>query len=296
MQGMTSAICDAVYTPSGAETVVPTATLRDTRDDKTYKVAKLADGKCWMVQNLDLQVEDIKEGVTLSSENTDNPAANFALLASQITVTDDNRQWYAYDDETGELLPSSVDTAHVYDLAGDETEYRYCLDYRGYCAEYGDVIPSELLGNLYNWYSATAGTGTYSTGSTEQGPFEATGSICPAGWRLPKGRAGTTQTATTNEYGQLLYAASVTTSLTGGSYSDTGFFNIRVSPLYLVRGGEIFYDSLNGIGQGRGYYWSSTVYDANETYFMDFSSRFVYPANSYGSRYKGGSVRCLIRQ
>lgn len=48
MQDMTSEICNNVTVPSEQST----ATLVDTRDNNTYTVAKLKDGKCWMTQNL----------------------------------------------------------------------------------------------------------------------------------------------------------------------------------------------------------------------------------------------------
>ena len=65
MQQMTPAICTATTTPLATATqldtdgshhgdpnYVPTKTLVDTRDNNTYTVSKLADGKCWMTQNL----------------------------------------------------------------------------------------------------------------------------------------------------------------------------------------------------------------------------------------------------
>lgn len=49
--------------------------LRDTRDGNVYAVAKLADGKCWMVENLRLN-----DMVTISSSNTDSPISGFFVL------------------------------------------------------------------------------------------------------------------------------------------------------------------------------------------------------------------------
>ena len=39
-------------------------------------------------------------------------------------------------------------------------------------------------GNYYNWYSATAGNGTYGFSINNK---SVTGDLCPAGWHLPKG-------------------------------------------------------------------------------------------------------------
>ena len=65
MQQMTPEICAATTTPNKTATTLdtdgshygdpnyaPTKTLTDTRDNNTYTVSKLADGKCWMTQNL----------------------------------------------------------------------------------------------------------------------------------------------------------------------------------------------------------------------------------------------------
>ena len=43
-------------------------TLTDKRDEKTYTISKLKDGKVWMTQNLDL---DLDEGTTYTNEDTD---------------------------------------------------------------------------------------------------------------------------------------------------------------------------------------------------------------------------------
>lgn len=43
--------------------------LKDTRDDDVYTVAKLGDGKCWMIENL--RLDNVPE---LSSTNTHNPS------------------------------------------------------------------------------------------------------------------------------------------------------------------------------------------------------------------------------
>ena len=60
-----SSYCSASYTPTASATItttsktfngdlVPEATLTDTRDGNTYTVRKLADGNCWMTDNLRL--------------------------------------------------------------------------------------------------------------------------------------------------------------------------------------------------------------------------------------------------
>ena len=73
MQEMTAEVCAATETPLAEEdgaliTEVPEATLIDSRDGKSYLVRKLADGHCWMAQNLAL---DLSTEKTLTSDDTD---------------------------------------------------------------------------------------------------------------------------------------------------------------------------------------------------------------------------------
>ena len=83
MQEMTPEICAATNTPSASATATTTTsttdsskvvenTLRDTRDNKTYKVRKLADGHCWMVQDLNHTLSTSK---ALTSVDSDVPSS-----------------------------------------------------------------------------------------------------------------------------------------------------------------------------------------------------------------------------
>ena len=55
-------------------------TVIDTRDNTTYRIAKLKDDRCWMIDNLKLETTTV-----LTSSDTDNPASGFKL-----TITDSN--------------------------------------------------------------------------------------------------------------------------------------------------------------------------------------------------------------
>jgi len=94
MQEMTSNICSKNTTPNktatqldtdgshhGDPNYVPTKTLIDTRDNNTYTVSKLADGKCWMAQNLRIA------GKTLTPADSD-VRKNYILPASRLSTTD----------------------------------------------------------------------------------------------------------------------------------------------------------------------------------------------------------------
>ena len=132
-----------------------------------------------------------------------------------------------------------------------------------------------LVGNLYQWNAATAGTGGTITSSN------ATDSICPKGWHLP-----TSNNSNKGSFYYLLNQYGLTSTTSAGSY------NITQSPLYFVPYGVVNSGSLRNAG-GNGNYWSSTAYSSTYTaYYLVFTSGYVNPSN-YDSRYIGFSVRCL---
>ena len=287
MQDMTTEICDSVPTPEAFKTdgatiedIVPTVMLPDARDNKLYRIAKLADGKCWMTQNLDLQKEDLLAGVVLNDSNTDHPATSFTLPTSQISGND------SWGDSSGQ---TDIETTHVYDIAASGNTYKYCIVMQyGSCIEYGDEIPAAELGNLYNWYTATAGTGTQATGSGGENPYEATGSICPADWRLPNSSNNSEAT----DYSTLLSLYGITENPTSSTYISTDATAIYKAPLSLVPSGS-YSGGLSGVG-GYGYLWSSLAYSSRYAKFFYFIAGYVGPWSD-ADKTLGQAVRCLAR-
>lgn len=245
----------------------------DSRDGKEYTVAKLEDGKVWMTRNLDLQKEDLLPGVTLDSTNTDHPTEGFVLPDSD---------W------------SNVNNAQVYDLNNNGETYHYCTRYLyDDCTTYSDkAIPSEDLGNYYNWYSATAGTGSQNYGDV------AGGSICPAGWRLPTGR---TSSDVATDYSTLLYAYGILTSATGSATIDSDKIPTMFEPpLSLVRAGVYNNGEIDDRVGARGGFWSSMSLGISYNY----ARASVFQISGYsgdvnfmlGSRINlGYSMRCVAR-
>ena len=232
--------------------------LKDNRDQKDYYISKLADGKVWMTQNLDLQKEDLKAGVTLDSTNTDHPASGFVLPNSQ---TSGNIYWY-----NSSYKEASINSAHVFSPS----------DQSGYTVT--------DLGNYYNWYSATAGTGTYSLGDGEV----ATGSICPAGWRLPNNSSNGSAT----DYSTLLHTYGVIDSDTQPYNVDSSkISSIFESPLSLVRAGGYGENRVYSVGY-YGFLWSSMARESLSARYFDFSSTSVNPLYNSDKAY-GCSVRCV---
>lgn len=164
MTEMTSAICNSIPTPNAfnpSGTInedVPETTLTDPRDGNVYTVRKLADGNCWMVDNLRLGGE---QPILLTPENSD-VATNFTLPAktaiSQIKAQNGGN--FTFD-----MYPWAA-TPRPEVLYSDVPEYAQGDEYGKY---YGiDVVYA---------------------GSFEDGLTEAPHSICPKGWQIP-GKTG----------------------------------------------------------------------------------------------------------
>jgi len=245
--------------------------LKDTRDNQVYAVAKLADGKCWMIENLRLD-----NTATLTTSNTNNP------LYSGSTVT--LKHNYADTTTHNTLSPNS-------DVAYDATSAPngWCNANSAACVDQSRLRTDNTAnratntttsgniysyGNYYNWYSATAGRGTYSMSSGNT----AAGDLCPKGWHLPTGN-------TSGEF----YALN-TNANAGSTITSAG---LRRYPNNFVYSGSVFSGSVGSRGN-RGDYWSSMAYSSNFAYGLYFYSSNTYPGTGYDSvKYVGRSVRCV---
>ena len=127
-------------------------------------------------------------------------------------------------------------------------------------------------GGYYTFYTATAGWGTDSVTSGN-----APKDICPKGWRLPTGLSLTGTSV--NEF-KTLYDNYNSSSLMRG---DPGF----------VLSGDVYEGLVSGQGS-KGFYWSSSVANADYAYYLQLNSSNVYP--SFGQiKYDGFAVRCVAK-
>ena len=322
MQDMNASICDMVTTPTASDySDTPETQLVDIRDGKVYWVAKLMDGKCWMTQNLDLDLETTPDHVlALTSENTDlntfdsngydtsngySKDANDVITwtperdtipTSSISSTGSISGWSWTDDYNN---PYSIDTGDWYWIGnwknnGTDTWYAYTtnnyLNTDGSGAgdkfstsEYTGNGKHGHVGNYYNWPATIASnnSSSYNAYTLADITTNPQNSICPSGWRLP---TVSNASDTENEFRRLVTLYGNTTG------NDKA---LTAAPLWFVRGGYVYGSSLYDSGYG-GDYWSSTVYDSSYAYFLYFYSGGGSPAY-YGSRHNGRSVRCIAR-
>ena len=284
--------CSSLTTaPTNTRATLSSVTaLTDTRDGDVYAVARLADGKCWMIENLRLD-----DSATLTAVNTHNPlqdANNNVILKTD----------YSAGTTAAHLAASSGTWCTSNSAACDD---QTMLNTNNTRLSDSSLTPSYSAnnnaiwynyGNYYNWYSATAGNGTYSFGTNNN---SVTGDICPAGWHLPKG--GNKNNIANSEFWALGVAivgtepantSDQTYPCYTGTPEGTNASNaIRAYPNNFVYSGRWNGAQANSRSSG-GYYWSSSAGYSGNTYYLFFSSG-VYPGTYYYYKYLGGSVRCV---
>jgi uncharacterized protein (TIGR02145 family) len=280
MQEMTSAVCDATTLPSmgaanidwdgshhGDHLYVPRKSLRDTRDGKYYLVSKLADGNCWMSQNLAF---DLTAGTPFIASNNDGTTT---------IVTPDTSTQTA----TGTDWSQSYDAWHSYKAQANEAYYKGGTTKSSTPTDDSVEYDWEKAGNYYNWYTATAGSGTHAVMGAE-----ASSSICPKGWRLPK-EAGR---RLPKNYSNLIEEEYFMRS----SYDSA--VKLRSDPFNFLQSG--YYNNSRMQDQSTtGAYWSSMAsepygdeWDGENAYSFEVKFTSFYPTSG-PQKYQGNSVRCV---
>ena len=259
MQDMTSEICQAATTMGGgAQMQLIDDRINLDGEKRLYWVAKLADGNCWMTQNLDL---DLIAGHTYTHADTD--------LGWSPNSFDANATWTL----TGG--PSTI----AWDIESSKFTGWQSSDTMPYSAGKTSRIETShtSTGNYYNWSASTA----YNSSPSHT---QATKSICPAGWRLPRHN--------TQEFAQLLIKYKVISNAYSNNYLSNGYNIIRNSPLYFTMSGQV--DSNGVINTTSGSYYDDTI-EYSYGRFMEFNSAWIRTLGNNTKGSVGRSIRCLAR-
>ena len=298
----TTKVAQLCSTGTGSLTAAPTdgtanlssvSALTDQRDNNTYAIAKLADGKCWMIENLRLD-----NTAELTIMNTNNPLNDSDAINPTVTL----KHNYT-DSNTYNTLSASSNVAYDADTAPDG----WCTTHSAACYDQSRLRTDDTAnratnnpntnssamysyGNYYNWYSATAGRGTYnkSSGTTD-------GDLCPTGWHLPSGTGSGEFGLLSNSLGGYKNASNVAQNM-NSSTTPTGLImskRIRQFPNNSLYSGYVGGGSLRNRGS-YGFYLSSTAYTKLLVYNLYLSSSYVYPGtNDTVSKYDGWTLRCV---
>ena len=321
MQAMSADICNYVETPSASGTHLETQ-LVDLRDGNLYYITKAATGTCWMTQNLDLD---------LTTSGLDSRLSDIGYLAYTPAATDasspeDNdtiTYWNASYTRADSISPRVPLATEDYDpdvsLGTTATSWTTrSLDYgKKYlasgcgatsvddCWETNSSYPSKLtttapsvggehysIGNYYQANAVYADT-TRRTNPNDGTSYNATNSICPAGWRLPA-----TASTTTDEDDVAALAKTYGYNYASESYDSTGK-SILSAPFYFVRAGYVVLSTtetnqLKNI-TARSYYLTSTLHNTSNSPYVVKIQRTGFQTGSTLASYHYVSVRCVAR-
>ena len=278
MQDMTSEICNNTEViGEGSQTE-----LIDLRDNKVYWATKLADGHCWMTQNLDLDLDsnrtythwDTDLGWTVMDENaTWKPDRSTIAFTIGSTISG----WQSSNTEPYSANPGDV---YFYTSNSDVNDIQYNSLQECVNAGHNDCMHYHV-GNYYNWSAVAASSNTSGIASGY-----ILNSVCPKSWRLPIG--------TSREFGNLFKSYAIIQVNSLESYSTNGLNIIRSAPLYFIRANSVRDDSLVLPAGRSALYWTRDSLNNENARSMTFYISAIYPLDTNG-RDRGGTVRCLAR-
>ena len=299
MQTFSSSDCNAM-------SIGDVTARTDIRDGNTYTIAKLPDGntgKCWMVENLRLS-----DDAAINPSNTQSNNGAFGGVFTGLAKSEDSNFTFSYSAPPvpNSLYSTDGTTANVIsggDLHMRMPRYNNSNINRSLTASYEGITTVHRqwygYGNYYNWPAAIASTTNYSTNNQSV----TSTSLCPTGWRLPKG--GNKNNEANNEFWSL-----IVTGLNNGikpvdydSSTQPEYATIaeavpvsnalRSYPNNFIYAG--WHDASSVSGRGSlGYYWSSTTGVYNISYQLSLRSANVNPSTKGTTKYIGIAIRCTL--
>ncbi|MBR0431346.1 InlB B-repeat-containing protein [Candidatus Saccharibacteria bacterium] len=298
--------------------------LKDLRDNDVYAVAKLADGNCWMIENLRL---DYDANIATSNTQSNNGAFGgvFSGLAQPETAN-------FSDSTTANTLYKSDGSGDIAGINGATLSDIGTTNYPGYrMPRYRNdntntnstINPNTNVsnmtgtgqnvysyGNYYTWAAAMANTNYYNSPTSTDGngkTSETAGtSLCPTGWKLPRGGDKTRIEGGTSDFYALGLAIVGTAPANYSSSTAPYWANnsntegtdaskaIRAYPNNFLYSGYAGGSSVGNRGS-KGYYWSSTASSIDVSYGLYLGSSYVDPGASGYSKDYGRPIRCLAK-
>lgn len=267
--------------------------LQDARDDNAYAVAKLADERCWMIENLRLESENsIGEKAILSQgydesfiglASSENNNFSDSAIANSLYSTNGITEKSITGDYVGNRFPRYNNSNMLFiddkPNSGTMNIYNY--------------------GNYYTWSAVIANTKSYYNRNTIVDEY----SICPKGWKIPRGGDKTIESY--NDYWALIVDGinsgikpnnynSFTRSYYLGSVEGYRISELlRSFPNNMVSSG--YYSNTSMLNRGSiGGYWTSVTSINNSAYVLNLEFDRVDPGTSFSPKYRGNSVRCLL--
>ena len=288
IQSVTEEVCDM------AGILDEASVITDVRDHQNYRVAKLRDNRCWILDNMQLDLMTTSLSSLQGNTNASNEALSYLKGVSSRNPSEDPNGkyptkpvqlgvWNHYEED----YDRSMTVPKIWVDAKDEV----------YEGDIIDVVKTAKFGVYYNFCAASAGTYCYGSG-TWSGPgveypaegqdrpntaIDAVGDICPTNWRLPTGIYYDATLRPDGGEWQALYDAyndDVTAARTAALLTRSGYFDFD--------GG--YYNSQRYIG----YYWSSTFVGPRYVAPLYVYDNFLYSGSDGYRSYAGYPVRCIV--
>ncbi len=294
----------------GTANLASVSALTDQRDNETYAIAKLADGKCWMIENLRLEAEDTRSDANKAlaqGYGTSSTYGNFSGLADAEstgftdTYTANNLYYSGTREGTASInigttnypgvrMPryNNLNTpANVNDRPQNPTSNAFDKN--------NITAGMYSYGNYYTWHAAIADLTYISTNNSSV----TNTSLCPAGWHLPKG--GRKTNVETSEFWKMSRA---TIGANPANFADDYFYytdapegsnasnRLRSYPNNFLYSGYFGTSSASYRGSS-GYYWSSTSFYDYDSHALTLAINALYPGTSSINKFIGRSIRCV---
>ena len=278
-------------------------TLVDSRDNKPYYVAKLADNNCWMTENLDY---DIVAGETLTAETTDLGYAtdkdkngepgvyqwtpNLSTYKNVSTWNNTRAGASGIDaSEIGDFISQSYDPGDYCwngDIKSMVNGYTFPNDNVVKCEKHKSVDNSDPHYHVGNYYSFTAAVAQNDSSNRQENDGSFSTSICPAGWQLPEYSGN-------KSYKNLIDHSDP--SITTNTSAKPPFGNIYLAPYYFAYIGLWRGDTSYGLGINA-HYRTNSITNAQLSGYFQFANNVLSPQNRNGYRCDGFAVRCVARE
>ena len=266
--------------------------LTDKRDSNVYTVARLADGNCWMTENLRLGAAN-----TVGNNQYDSSITNESLAQGYGGVftgldSTENSNFTS----TTNATPNNMYNSAI--ITGDSLGYRFPRynsnnTNTGLTASYNGTGSTTYYswysyGNYYTWAAAMANTASYGSATGASGSESAGTSLCPTNWTLP------TSSDASKDLGMLSQSYGGTGDIQNGvsQSGDVMDNRFRSFPNNLLYSGYFNGSSVSDRGT-TGVYWSRSAYSYERSRNLYLSSSYLNPYNIQ-NRANGLSVRCLI--
>lgn len=267
----------------------------DNRDGEEYLIQRLADGKCWMLDNLRLDLASVPLATLQNNTNASNTSLGY--LKNGGGNSSDRYAITGVEEWSG---------SQSYSSNGSYSDPLIASEGDGWTKDsiktsYG--VGSGKIGIYYNYCAASAGTYCYGDGSNIYGApsGNATEDICPTGWKIPSSVYDYNNEDPSAVYGGDYYELGIALGISYSSTPPPFKGTIYQTSLSIPLSGN-FIDGLANWQNNYGIWWSSS--NTNELYsgaimWGSIASKEpeegmdpYYPAK----RSEGNSVRCVLNE